>query len=119
MQAKTLLTTLAVSAALVAGGAFVVPVLAQGSSDKAATSAAPRLTLAQVHDKLVAAGYRSIDKIESERDRYEVKATDAEGRRVELYVDAVTAKVLKTEVKRNQRKDDRSSSDRPTEQRRN
>lgn len=118
MQAKTLITTLAVSAALIAGGAFVVPVLAQSSGDKPAASAGQRLTPAQVHDKLVAAGYRAIDKIESERDRYEVKATDAEGRRVELYVDAVTAKVLKTEVKRDQRKDERSSGERPTEQRR-
>jgi len=44
--------------------------------------------------------HRSIDKIEAYRDRFEVKATDREGRRVEIDVDPLGGQVMKTEVKR-------------------
>ncbi len=52
------------------------------------------LSIPQVHDKLVAAGYRNIEKIERERGNYEVKATDRDGRRVKLYVNPQTGDVL-------------------------
>lgn len=43
-------------------------------------------------------GYTDIRKIERERRAtYEVKATDPNGVRVELYVDGVTGKILKSE----------------------
>jgi hypothetical protein len=58
------------------------------------------MSLQAVQDKLTAAGYRDFEKIDRKRDRYEVKATDAKGQRVELYVDPVTGDIRKTEVKR-------------------
>ena len=67
--------------------------------DPAASAAAAPLSLAQLHDQLRAAGYRAIAKIEREPDRVEVKAVDAQGRRVELDIDPVTAQVRKVEAK--------------------
>ena len=69
----------------------------------AGTTAAP-LSLAQVHERVVAAGYRSVEKIDRERDRVEVKALDAEGRRVELDVDPFTAQVRKVESRAERRR---------------
>ena len=110
MRIKLLISGLALATTLVAGGAVVFPALAQSAAETPATTAASRLNIAQIHDKLAAAGYTSIDEIERKRDDYEVKATDAEGRRVELRVDAATAKILKTEVKRDRREDKRRDS---------
>lgn len=47
--------------------------------------------------KLRTAGYTEFRQIERERGRYEVKGRDAQGQRVELYVDARTGDVLKEE----------------------
>ena len=47
--------------------------------------------------RLRAAGYTEIRKVERERGRYEVEGRDAQGERVELYVDARTGEVLKAE----------------------
>lgn len=69
------------------------------SADRPAPVATVLLSIAQLHDRLQAAGYPRIDKIERERDRIEVKAIDAQGRRVELDVDPVTAQVRKVEAK--------------------
>ena len=100
MRTKSLMSTLALAAGLAAGGAFLVPAIAQPATDNP-------LNIAQIYDKLTAAGYTQIDEIERENGSYEVKATDADGRRVELDVDAATANVMKTEVKRDRRRDER------------
>lgn len=110
MHAKTLFSTLAVSTALIAGAA-VQPAFAQ-SPNVAPAGAAHTLSIAQVHDKLVAAGYSRIQKIEHRQDRYEgyeAKATDREKRLVKLKIDPRTAEVMKTEFKRDKRGDDRRS----------
>lgn len=105
-QTITLLGTLAVSAGLIAGGVFIAPALAQTSSAGSSTSMqADWLTIPQLYERLEAAGYRAIDEIEREDDAYEVKATDRDGRRVEIYVDPVSGEVLKTEVKRDKGKE--------------
>lgn len=106
-QTITLLGTLAVSAGLIAGGVFIAPALAQtATADSSTRVQADWLTIPQLYERLEAAGYRAIDEIEREDDAYEVKATDRDGRRVEIYVDPVTGEVLKTEVKRDKGKDD-------------
>jgi len=61
--------------------------------------AAPReaqasgLELGQLLTQLEGAGYRTIRKIERERDRVEVRAEDAQGRRVKLALDPQTGAV--------------------------
>jgi uncharacterized membrane protein YkoI len=68
----------------------------RGAGQEAAQSA-PAMPMEQVLAQLRAEGYGEIYEIERERDRYEVKAQTREGRRVELYLDAATGKVLQSE----------------------
>lgn len=111
MRTRTtkILGTIAVTAGLI-GGAYLAPaVFAQTRAGTVATTPAQWLTIPQLYGKLDAAGYTAIDAIEREKDRYEVKATDRDGRRVELEVHPITGEVIKTKVKRDQRSDDRRS----------
>ena len=104
MRTNTLIATLALGAGLLGGGALLVPAFAQDQSPAATQTTAPpeagTLSLQQVKARLKADGYRDFEKIERERNKYEVKATDAQGQRVELDVDPVTGDILKTEIKR-------------------
>ncbi len=70
-----------------------------GSATAATTAGAtlPPLTLDEVLARLRTAGYSDFRELERENGRYEVKGSDAEGRRVELYVDARTGEVVKEE----------------------
>ncbi|MBH9579129.1 PepSY domain-containing protein [Inhella sp. 1Y17] len=51
------------------------------------------LDFGQLLSQLEAAGYRAVQKIERERDRVEVRAEDAQGRRVKLALDPQTGAV--------------------------
>lgn len=103
MRATTLIATLALTAGIIGAGAAIAPAFAQNAAP-AATSAAPVqsnwMSIKDVLNKLEAAGYRDFREVERDDNRYEVKATDPQGQRVELDVDPVTGDVLKTEVKR-------------------
>jgi hypothetical protein len=102
--------SLTFGATIAAGSLLLGPVFAQdaappaaqpavGAEATTATTPAPAtLTLRQVLDKLEAAGYRQFQKIEHERAYFEVEATNPQGQRVELEIDAVTGEILKTEV---------------------
>lgn len=56
--------------------------------------AAERLSIDQVALKLKEQGY-TVHKIETSRGCYEVKATDAKGARVEMYLDQATAEIVR------------------------
>ncbi len=103
MRATTLIATLALSGGLIGAGAAIAPAFAQNASP-AVTSAAPAqsnwLSIKDVLNKLEAAGYTDFREVERDRNKYEVKATDPQGQRVELDVDPLTGDILKTEVKR-------------------
>ena len=111
MRATTLIATLALTAGIIGAGAAIAPAFAQTTAPAAtpATATTPAATpaaqsnwmsLKDVQTKLEAAGYTDFREIEREKNKYEVKATDPQGQRVELDVDPVTGDVLKTEVKR-------------------
>ena len=100
MRATTLIATLALTGGILGASAALVPAFAQSTAVSPA-SQMEGLTMQQVLTKLEAAGYRDFEKIDRERNKYEVKATDAQGQRVELDLDLMTGDVLKTEVKRN------------------
>ena len=70
-----------------------------GSTAAATTAGAssPPLAMDEVLARLRTAGYSDFREIEREHGRYEVKGSDADGRRVELYVDARTGEVVKEE----------------------
>ena len=55
-----------------------------------------------IKTKLAQLGY-TVREIESEDGRYEVKATDKQDARIELYVNPVTGEILKPEEERKER----------------
>ena len=103
MRATTLIATLALTGGIIGAGAAIAPAFAQNAAP-AATSAAPVqsnwMSIKDVLNKLEAAGYTDFREVERDRNKYEVKATDPQGQRVELDVDPLTGDILKTEVKR-------------------
>ena len=117
MFKKTPLATLTLVTALLAAAA-TLPALAtpsgsssDSSSNRSSSSDSSQgLSDAQIQDKLGAAGYRNIDRIERRSDRVKVKATDSQGRRVELKIDPSSAEVLRSESRHDSRSDDRRSS---------
>jgi len=56
------------------------------------------LSHAEVTAKLKQQGFE-VSRLEADRNCYEVKARDAQGRRVELYVDPATARIVRSERK--------------------
>jgi hypothetical protein len=56
------------------------------------------LSHAEISAKLKQQGF-DVSRLEADRSCYEVKARDAQGRRVELYVDPVTARIVRSEAK--------------------
>lgn len=72
---------------------------AQNVNPPAAEQVAPEpyLTEQEIAEALESQGYTEITKIELEKGKYEVKARDADGRRIELYADPRTGEILKTE----------------------
>ena len=56
----------------------------------------PNLTEQEITQILESQGYTEIKKIELEKGEYEVKARDADGRRVEIYADPRTGEILKS-----------------------
>lgn len=103
-RTKTFLSALAIAAGISAGAAFVAPAIAQDSSAPA-RERSDWLTIPQIHERVEAAGYPDISEVERERNGYEVKAIDRDGRRVELDVDPRSGEVTDVETKRDKRRD--------------
>ncbi|HCL86650.1 MAG TPA: hypothetical protein DIC45_09175 [Comamonadaceae bacterium] len=77
-------------------------VQAQAPASTAAAAQAPaatQLTVRDIYDRMEAAGYRDIREIEWDHGRYEVKAANAQGERVKLYVNAGTGAVESSRVR--------------------
>lgn len=67
---------------------------AQASDSHVDTSATRGwLTIGQVYDRLEAAGYRDVEKIERERGGYEVRASNRQGERTKLTVNPQTGSI--------------------------
>jgi len=77
---------------IIAFGLFATSSFAQDS--RSAGGANQWLSIPQIYDKLEAAGYRNVEKIERERGSYEVKATDRNGARVKLYLHPQTGEII-------------------------
>lgn len=74
------------------------------------------LSIPQVVDKIEAAGYRNIEKIERERGSYEAKATDRNGQRVKLYLHPQTGEIMERQG-RDARRDRYGRNDAPNDPR--
>ena len=86
------LISLALGTGLLAGGFALAPSFA-GESRVAPVAERQWLSIGQVHQKLEAAGFRNIEKIEREHGVYEARATDRNGARVKLHVNPQTGEV--------------------------
>lgn len=64
-----------------------------GAPQPAAVAPAPLLNIGDIYQRMVDAGYQDIREIEFDDGRYEVKARDAEGRRLKLYVSASSGEI--------------------------
>lgn len=95
-HARRALIAIAAGAALAAGIAQAQAPTPAAAPASAAASAAPQLTIRDIYDRMEAAGYRDLREIEYDNGRYEVKARNAQGERVKLYVNATTGAVERT-----------------------
>lgn len=91
MKLTTLLSSLALGGTLVLGGALLAPSFA--ADERPAAGERQWLSIPQIHEKLEAAGYRKIEKIEREHGGYEVRATDRNGERIKLYVNPQSGEI--------------------------
>ena len=104
-------SSLAIGAVLVAGSVMFAPSFAGESRDARATLSDPQwLSIGQVHDRILTAGYRNVEKIERERGMYEARATDRSGVRVKIYINPQTGEVTGTGQRQESRKHDSASS---------
>lgn len=94
MRTSRLLSVLAISAGLAGGTAFLTSAHSQGVKPEISYEQTD-LNINQVLVKLMVAGYDKVDKIERERNAYEVKAIDRNGARVKLYVDPRTGDLIR------------------------
>ncbi len=93
MRTTTMLSAFALGAGLVAGGVSLAPAFA-GDSRPASVSERQWLSIPQIHDKLVSAGYGNIEKIEREDGVYKARATNRNGERVKLYLNPQTGEFI-------------------------
>jgi hypothetical protein len=71
----------------------------QPASSAVTAPAATALSLADVHQRLLAAGYREVSELQRKHEHVEAEARDRDGRRVELDLDPVSAAVRRSEFK--------------------
>lgn len=95
---RRLLIAFATGAALAGGIAQAqAPTPAPAAAPTAATApAAPQLSIRDIYDRMEAAGWRDMREIEFSKGRYEVKARNAQGQRVKLYVNASSGAIERT-----------------------
>ncbi|HEX6016623.1 MAG TPA: PepSY domain-containing protein [Burkholderiaceae bacterium] len=93
---RRLLVAVAAGAALAAGVALAQTPAPAPAPAATTAATAPQLTIRDIYDRMEAAGYRDMREIEFSGGRYEVKARNAQGERVKLYVNATTGTVERT-----------------------
>lgn len=105
MRTTTILSAFALGVGLLVGGVVSAPAFADDDRP-ARTSERQWLSIPQVYDKLVAAGYHNIEKIEREDEIYKARATGRDGERTKLYLNPQTGDILD----RRQRKSSRNKN---------
>ena len=108
------LISLALGTGLLAGGFALAPSFA-GETRPAPTAERQWLSIGQVHQKLEAAGFRNIEKIEREHGVYEARATDRNGARVKLHVNPQTGEVTERNEHRKRDREGASGESRQRE----
>jgi hypothetical protein len=93
----------------VASGVWFSPSWAQGSQP-ANTSERQWLSIPQIYNKLDAAGFRDIEKIERKHGSYKIRAIDRNGERVKLYLNPQTGEI-NNQRQKSLKDDKRNSAD--------
>lgn len=102
MRNLSVVSRSALTACLMAGS--LLPTASFGQNERSAPIVEQQwLSIPQIHDKLEAAGYRHIEKIERERGAYEVRASNPSGQRVKLYVNPTTGEIFDRSAEGRQR----------------
>ncbi len=96
MRTTSLLSAIALAVGITGGAAIISPAMA-GDDGPSRFPTADMLSIAEVHQRLVADGFTRIEEIEFDDGRYEVEAIDSDGREVELELDPRTGRILKKE----------------------
>lgn len=95
MKHSTLLAGLALGTGLVIGtGLLVNAADFRPGQNQVQTLSQNWLSIPQIYDRLVAAGYRNIEKITRDDGLYKVRATSANGKRVKLYLHPSSGELL-------------------------
>ena len=81
-------------------GAALTLGIAQAQTQTPPPANAPQLTVRDIYDRVEAAGYRDIREIEWDDGHFEVKASNAQGQRVKLDVNATTGAIERTRIRR-------------------
>jgi hypothetical protein len=89
MRLSTTIVSITLLTGLLAGALMLAQPVSADDDRGGAWLPIPRLI-----EKLEAAGYRNIEKIDREHGRYEVRATNRQGERSKLRLDARTGEVL-------------------------
>jgi hypothetical protein len=112
MRTITLLSALALGAGLIGGGVLLSPSFAQNAGAVAVGTSAPRwLSIPEVHDRLIAAGYRNVEKIEREDGIYEARATNQQGERAKLYVNPQSGEIRERDKRKSRHDKDARRGD--------
>lgn len=69
------------------------PAPAAAAPQQAGADTASRLNIGEIYERVTQAGYQDVREIELDDGRYEVKARDAQGQRIKLYVNARSGEV--------------------------
>lgn len=114
MRSPKMMFSLLLGVGLLAGGIALAPSLAD---EKRTTPAAERqwISIGQVHQKLEAAGYRNVEKIEREHGVYEARATDRNGVRVKLSINPQTGELTDRSERRERDREGASGEGRQRE----
>lgn len=83
--------------ALTAATAFAAPVFADDDDDGRRHHRGNWIGVDKIHQQLTDLGYTRITDIERDDGRYEVDATSADGRRVDLVLHRETGEILRTD----------------------
>jgi hypothetical protein len=95
MRIKPVFSTLAFGIAL--AGLGVTSQMTFANDDRASAGGKhTKMTIADIHGKLGAAGYANIEGIERSRNEYEAIAVGPNGERVRVFLDRMTGKIVET-----------------------
>lgn len=93
---KTLHAIFAIALTTASLGGAAIAASSTDAGTRAITQTDNWLEIPAIYDKLTAAGYSDINEIEREHNGYEIEARNANGEKVDLYVDPLTGEVLKS-----------------------